>query len=124
MELLEGIIGKILSIMGSSLIKCHFCTLQNMMAHTFRGCTHHTLCFIYYAFYWPEIYHINYVLQVLILIVHSKIKHLIAIVSGVLQIYPCHSCALSNLTTHAFMRDYIHHTSCFTSVYILLYSHL
>ena len=28
-------------------------TLQNMMTHTFRGCTYHTPCFIHYAFYQP-----------------------------------------------------------------------
>ena len=37
----------------NSLIKCHFYTSENMMTHTFRSCTHHTSCFIYYALYQP-----------------------------------------------------------------------
>ena len=38
------------NIAFNSCMKCGVYTIQNMMTHTFRGCTHHTPCFIYYAF--------------------------------------------------------------------------
>ena len=91
------------NIAFNSCMKCGVYTIQNMMTHTFRGCTHHTPCFIYYAFISlfknpsNKLYPVNRIL-------------IVQMPNGLLQMHACHSCASSNITTHTFMRDCTHHT--------------